>query len=109
MSFEFRDVIIPDKVVTGGGIVCRHGKLLAEGKEVISVPDGVWMRVEIEIVLSGSRRGHWWVSVERPGAERNTVEFDHWRDPRFKCLKWLGFMTDGTVDAEWQLDDFELR
>lgn len=108
MTFEARDYGEGGGFATGLSFGYHGTGLSANGKRIAEVKPGTWADVEVRIGFGGAFAGKWSVAVTPRGGERKSLTFDRFSSAKFRCLTWVGFMTYGSNDSIWQLDDLRL-
>ncbi len=86
-----------------------EGTLLASDKELLKVPAGEWVHVEITTALGGECNGTFTVAVTVPGKDPVVAEGLPYTHGEFRHLQWLGFVADGNVDGAFYLDNVQLE
>jgi hypothetical protein len=103
---EWRDNASPYRV--GPSIWIENGKLRAAGREVMNVPTGEWVRLEISAGLGKKADGRWDLTVNRIGKtpvhQKGLSCGDGWN-----TLNWLGFVSHAMQSTAFYLDDLEVR
>jgi len=102
---EWRDQENPYRV--GPGLWIENGKLEAVGKELMTLPLNTWIEIELTAAL-GDAAGHWNLSVRMPGEETSRFEKLPLKNPEWRSLEWLGFVSQSSVDSEIWIDNLEL-
>ncbi len=96
------------KYLTGPSIHIEKGKLRAGGRELLAIPQGEWVRLEIESPLgAGAARG-WSLVVTLPGQPARRFDGLKPASANWQHLDWLGFSSDANVKTVWYLDELEL-
>jgi hypothetical protein len=103
---EWRDRNSPYRV--GPSLTIVDGKLRAAGNELLAVPTGEWIRVEIRARLGGSSTGTWDLLVTIPG--QASKEFPKLKNAHaeWKTLEWLGFVSNADARTVYYLDNLVL-
>jgi hypothetical protein len=82
------------------------GRILADGKEVLTAPPGTWTHVKIAFQLGEDAPRTYRLAVRHDGSTTlHTLPFRH---DRFQDFRWLGFYGSDDVDGVFYLDDMEL-
>ncbi len=106
LAHEWRDDANPYRV--GPSVYVQQGKLLAQGKPLLDVPTGVWLRIEVAAGLGGDSTGTWDLTVTLPGQAPKTFAKLPVGNPAWKKLDWLGFCSVATQPTAIWLDNIEL-
>ena len=85
------------------------GTLLASDRELVKMPPGEWVHVEITTALGGECDGTFDVAVTLPGEDPVLAEGLSYSHTEFRHLQWLGFVADGNVDGAFYLDNVLLE
>ncbi len=106
MYHEWRDEASPYRV--GPSFWIRQGKLHAGGKELLPVPIGQWVHVEVLAVLGNKSTGTWDLSVTLP--DRQPQRFVGLKNgsAEFRSLMWMGFVSDASDKTVYYLDNVKL-
>jgi parallel beta-helix repeat protein len=107
MNFEWRDWSKAN-YETGPEFRLRAGKLLAAGKELLTVPLNQWIQFEVSANL-GAGAPKWELSVTLPGQPPHRWAELSCVSPKFKKLTWVGFTSDADWKTTFYLDDFALE
>ena len=77
------------------------------GRELMKIPAGEWVRIEVRARLGKDADGRWSLAVTLPGKDMvRTADLpcgDGW-----KTLNWLGFVSHANHPAAFYLDDLEV-
>jgi len=106
MYHEWRDDASPYRV--GPSLWLRGGKLLAAGKQLVELPNGAWVHLEITSGLGGQSTGTWDLAVTLPGAEPKVFRGLPHGSPDWRKLDWLGFSSTANEKTVYYLDNIEL-
>lgn len=88
-------------------VVSAAGVLTAGGKDLLTLPAGAWVHIELTCGLGSRASGAYGVTVTVPGAPART--FDGLRHPDgFKALDWVGFSSSGKEGAQYHIDNLKL-
>ncbi len=92
---------------TGPMLDVRGGKLLADGKALVAIPVGAWIRVEMVGAL-GEQAGKWSLRVTLPDV--GTLEYRDFANvsAKFSALNWLGFVSNARKKTVLYVDDLEV-
>jgi hypothetical protein len=101
--FEWRDV---DPWYKAGPSVevTPDGTLRASGKDLVKLPLGQWVDIEIVAGVGPQANGEYTVSVKQPG-EGQPRRFEARYPSGFKTLGWIGFMSNAYSKAVYYVDD----
>jgi hypothetical protein len=84
------------------------GTLKSGGKELMKIPQGQWVRVEIRCPLGADANGRHDLLVTLPG-EPQPRRFDGLpHTAQFKALNWIGWMAVGAPNAVFYVDNLRL-
>jgi len=103
---EWRDDAQPYRV--GPSLWVRQGKLVAAGKELMDIPPGVWVHLEVSAALGASSSGTWDLTVTLPGQPGRHFAKLPLGNPQWKKLDWLGFCSLATQKTVFYLDNIVL-
>ncbi len=103
---EWRDDASPYHV--GPSLHVQNGKLRAGGKELIDIPTGIWVHLEIIARLGAESTGTWELTVTLPGQQPKTFSGLKSRNPDWRKLNWLGFCSVATQPTVFYVDNLEL-
>jgi len=105
---EWRDASQPYRV--GPSIRIRpDGELAANGKLLMKVPTGRWVRVTIEAPLGKQCTGAYTMTVGVPGEEQKRFGELPVGNPKWRSLRWLGFISLADKETVIYLDDVKLN
>lgn len=119
---EWRDGWGPYRA--GPHITIQDGKLTVPGKSPADIDAAGWLRVEITSKLGPDSDGTWSLKISRlspaasapAGAPAPTVgpvlvdwKGIAYRTPEFREFLWMGFVSNGLVKSDIDLDNIELR
>lgn len=103
---EWRDRSSPYQI--GPTIWVEKGELRAANQpDTMELPTGKWIHLEITAAL-GEDAAFWDLVVTPSGEAPRRFERLPVISPDWKTLDWLGFVSQGTADAEIWIDDLEL-
>ena len=102
---EWRDGSSPYR--TGPSLRIENGILTAAGRELMTLPLGVWLGVEIVHTLGS---GVWQLTVKLPGRTppRRFPNLACVDGKDMKTLRWWGFVADGDAPSVFYLGDLEV-
>ena len=106
MYHEWRDSSNPYRV--GPSFWVRQGKLRANDKELLEMPAGQWVHVEVSAGLGAKNTGTWDLTVTLPGQQPRRFAGLTNGSPEWKTLTWMGFSSSATEKTVWYLDNFRL-
>ena len=92
---------------TGPRIAIRDAKLTAGGNPPLPVPLGKWFHVEMSAGQGAQADGTWLLTVALPGETPKQFPLKT-ASPQFRVTTWLGFVSDGTQEAVYYLDNLRL-
>jgi hypothetical protein len=104
---EWRDAASPYHV--GPHFDIRDGRLIAAGRELMTLPVGSWVHFEVSAGLGAQTTGVWNLKVSAPGSAPQEVIGLPNGSPQWQSLEWLGFVSPATTHAVYYLDNFALR
>ncbi len=107
MYHEWRDASTPYRV--GPTLRIADGQLSAAGIEPIPVEPGEWLHVEVTAGVGKRADGTWRLAVTLPGGKEYRFDDLRCRDESWDELRWLGFVSNGTVESVWYLDNIQIR
>ena len=90
-------------------LIDEDGALKANGKEVVRIPAGKWVRFEIRFALGDAGNGSYDLTVILPGRTPPILVNAVPCNPQCKAIRWFGFVADGNKDAVFYLDDVSLK
>ena len=104
---EWRDAASPYRAGPSLRIEA-DGRLVAGGRTLLGVPRNEWIRIEIHARLGKDADGTWDLRVHLPGSAE-MLEYEKLPGhPRFRELRWVGFVADGDAKATTWIDRFHL-
>ena len=106
MYHEWRDDASPYRI--GPSLWLQGGKLRAGGKQLMELPTGVWVHVEITAGLGGQSTGTWDLAVTLPGRQPEVFRGLPNGSPEWRKLDWLGFSSSANQKTVYYLDNIEL-
>jgi len=106
MYHEWRDTHRPYRV--GPGFWIKGGKLLVEGKPLLTLPIGKWFRIEVNSGLGDRSTGTWDLTVTLPGQKPSRFANLPNHNPEWKALQWLGWSSTAVERTAYYLDNIEL-
>jgi len=105
---EWRDASNPYQV--GPSIrITTDGKLVASGKELMTVPHGQWLHLAFETKLGKEATGTYDLTVTVPGQEPKRFEKLPVGKPTWRQFRWLGFISMATDTAVIYLDNVRIE
>lgn len=85
------------------------GKLVHQQKELMTIPTGKWVRLEVAMDVGENAGGQFALRVWIPG-DSTLHEFRNLPcDPQFQRLDWIGFASHAERPATYYIDDIEVR
>ncbi|MBI2928879.1 MAG: hypothetical protein HYY24_24715 [Verrucomicrobia bacterium] len=106
MYHEWRDDANPYRV--GPIFWIRDGKLSVAGNELMAVPAGQWVHIEIIAKLGAQATGTWDLAVRLPGRETKAFRDLKTGSPDWRKLDWLGFVSNADARTAFYLDNLLL-
>jgi len=104
---EWRDGSTPYKVGPSFRIEA-DGRLMAGGRELARLPHDQWLHFEVTCPL-GKAAGTYDVAVSVPNEGTRRFEKLPLGNPRFRKLRWLGFISPADANTVCYLDNLDLR
>ncbi len=107
-SYQWRDY--RTNYVRGPSVTIQPGgKIVHQGKVLMTIPAGKWVRFEVIMDVGEAADGHYTLRVWLPGAS-TPCEFTRLAcDPKFQRLDWVGFASHAKENATYYIDEIELR
>jgi hypothetical protein len=102
---EWRDSESPYRA--GPSLWVTGNKLSAAGKQLITLPQGQWIHLEVTAGLGGQATGKWALVVGVPGQPPQKFT-DLPCNPLWKRLDWLGFVSNADTKTIYYLDNLAL-
>ncbi len=84
------------------------GMLRANGRDLLPLPAGVWVRIEVTAKVGPDADGTWTLAVTLPGQEPRRFEGLRNGSPDFGRLTWAGWSSMATDRRIFYLDDIEI-
>jgi hypothetical protein len=91
----------------GPSVWFREGKLKVGGKDILALPEGQWVHLEITAKVGSDVDHKWRLTVTLPGAQPQTFDFAT-LSPDFKNLTWVGWSSSATDKTVFYLDNIKL-
>jgi hypothetical protein len=106
-QFEWRDT---DPWYKAGPSLAveADGTLKASGKDLLKLPHGQWVRIEMVAGVGPQADGKYAVAVTLPG-DPAPRRFEAAYPPGFRKLGWIGFMSGAQEKAVYYVDDLSLE
>lgn len=104
---EWRDNANPYRAGPSLNIV--EGKLRTGEKELLDVPVGQWLHIEVACGLGEQSTGTWRLTVTVPDKEPQVVADLPIGAPDWRKLEWIGFVSNGTGTSALYLDNIRIR
>jgi len=102
---EWRDNASPYR--TGPSFWIRHGRLVVNGQEILTLPEGVWIHFEVTAALGSNSTGTWELTVTLP--DQPPKIFTGLKcNPEWRQLDWLGFVSNANRKTTYYLDNLSL-
>lgn len=94
---------------TGPALTFRFGKVFAQGKELMSLPEGEWVQIKIQCGLGEKANGKWSVEITRANGYGEKMFFDDLPcSKKFTCLRWMGFVSNATETTTFYVDELDV-
>ncbi|MGD9497776.1 MAG: right-handed parallel beta-helix repeat-containing protein [Armatimonadota bacterium] len=103
---EWRDAATSARV--GPSLTVLGSALQVDGGELLTLPVGEWVRLEIEASL-GERAGRWSLTVTLPGGEVRRFPGLPCRSPDWREARWVGFVSQAQHETVLHIDEIELE
>ncbi|MCK5802460.1 MAG: hypothetical protein KAI66_06490, partial [Lentisphaeria bacterium] len=85
-----------------------EGRLVLPGHEPLKIPFGEWVRFRVECPLGNKPGRTWRLTVRMPDASEK--QFTELPVPeKFDRMGWIGFISAGSTEAVFHLDDVSLE
>ena len=84
------------------------GVLKASGRDLVPIPQGVWVHFEITCGVGDDADGTYDLAVRLPGDEQPQRWTDLECSPEFTELRWFGFVAEGVESGVFYLDNVGL-
>lgn len=94
--------------LVGPSLKVEGCKLIVNGRTLLEIPAGKWVKFEIVTALGEESKGTWDLTVTFPDGTRRKFEGLKFVHPEFKRLTWLGFSSLATERTIFYLDNLEL-
>jgi len=107
MYVEWRDNAQPYKV--GPSLWVRGASVQVGGKELLQIPLGKWVHLEMAAGLGPDSTGTWELSTTLPGQPPRRFPALANGSADWCELHWLGFSSSATTDAVFHLDNIALE
>ena len=105
---EWRDTSQPYRV--GPSIrIAPNGEVSTNGKSLLKVPVGQWIRLAIEAPLGKESTGTYALTVQPPGEVPERFTDLSVGNPQWRSLRWLGFISLAERETTIYVDDVKLR
>ena len=89
--------------------IAPGGRLQHEGKPLLTLPAGQWVRFEVSCVLGGEGEPSFDLRVWLPGASEPRLFPALGHDADFERLDWVGLVANGQRECVFYVDDVEIR
>ncbi len=104
---EWRDNHSPYRV--GPSVWVRNGQLSANGKYLMDLPLGVWVKFEIVSVLGKNANATYDLTVTLPDQEPKRFEGLAQSGDGIKRLDWFGFVSNADAATTFYIDDIAVQ
>jgi hypothetical protein len=104
---EWRDNAQPPR--TGPALRFENGWITSMGQRLAPMPDGEWVRIELEMRLGEDSRGSFNLVIRLPGEPAERLRELPFADAGVRQIDWIGFSTVSTAPAAWWLDELQIR
>jgi hypothetical protein len=74
----------------------------------MEIPTGVWVHFDVTSAVGAGATGTWNLTVRLPDGPPQEFSGLKNRDPDWKSLNWLGFVSNATAATVFYLDNLEL-
>ncbi len=108
VDYEWRDWSEGD-YKTAVHFAIRESKLRLDDGTAMDLPEGQWVRFEIEGGVGADSRGRWSLTVTVPGQAPRAFKDLPYAKPAFKTLTWTGFTSNANAATSFYLDNFTLK
>jgi len=102
---EWRDAAAP--YLVGPTLSIAGAKLRVGDEDVLDLPPGAWVHFEIVAAL-GEAAGTWDLTVTLPDGTEHPFDDLTCTSPEWRELRWLGFVSNGTQEGVFYLDNIDL-
>ena len=106
MYHEWRDASNPYQV--GPSFWVQDGKLKVWGQDMLPLPVGEWVHIEVTATLGPQSTGTWDLGVTLPGGEQHHFADLHNGSADWKALQWVGWSSMATDTTVYYLDNISL-
>jgi hypothetical protein len=93
----------------GPSLWIKDGKLTVSGRELLALPTGQWVHVEITAPVGTSANGKWELSLQLPGQEPRRFPDLAVGNPEFRNLTWTGWCSMATDKSAFYLDNLHVK
>ncbi len=108
LAHEWRDAASPYR--SGPSLrLTAGGKLNANGRELLELPVGQWVRIEIATTLGDESTGSYDLTVTLPGQSPRSFPELTYPGPKLPRLEWLGFVSLAQEQTVFYLDNIRLQ
>jgi len=105
---SYADWTDPAGYKTGPTIWIKGGKLTSLGRDLMPIPTGQWVRMEMRGTVGAQSDGAWDLTGTLPGGERKTFARLPCGAGPLRHLTWLGFSSMASDVTTSYLDDLAL-
>jgi len=105
---EWRDTSPPRYRVGPSLTIGADRMLKASGQDVIEIPEGEWISIEIECGVGPDADGTYTLTVTIPGRGAPITITDLPADPELAGLRWFGFCSQATAEGVFYVDNVQV-
>ena len=111
MGLELRDYDTASTCpyLVGAAVTVKDLSVFADGRLVCEVPSNEWIDFGLELPLDGEGAGAWRCVVRPHGRDSVSSTAQGWKDPKFRHLTWIGFMSLGNEGSRWRMSGVRVR
>jgi len=93
----------------GPALQVRDAALYFDGRRIMSLPVGVWVRIEIWAKVGRDAEGLWTLRAAVSGGREVRVADLRFRHEDFRNLTWIGFSSEADAATVFYLDDLVIE
>ncbi|MBT4818743.1 MAG: right-handed parallel beta-helix repeat-containing protein [Lentisphaerae bacterium] len=109
VTFEWRDWF-GGPIKSGPSLSMKaDGKLVVKGQELMTVPHGKWMNLDVVCGLGSKRTGTFSLTVTPSGDEPRRWDALPCGYRKFGKVNWIGIISAAQTDTRFQIDNFRLE
>jgi hypothetical protein len=108
MYHEWREYPQGQPYVVGPSLTIKNNALLIGGSELLKLPVGQWVHIEISAAQGEQADGTWDLKVTLPGEGARSFAKLKTGRPEWKVLDWYGFSSTATEKTVFYLDNLRL-